>query len=147
MRTSTAILISAGVSAIGIAFSHVQHRQRLELGTAELHQNMLADTLRDPDLLELWRTRDETLEKFKRSVGANRQLSFTALKYRLGLLSPETLRVQTDSLMHRRGVREHWEQHQSFRMAEAGSRRDREFLTALAASHQATQELAPPPVG
>lgn len=144
MRTSTAILIAAGVSAVGIALSHLQHRQRLDLETAGLHQSMLGDTLRDPDLLELWRTTDETPEKFKRSVGANRQLAFTGLKYRLGLISPETLRVQTDNLMLRRGVREHWEQHHTFRLAEATNRRDREFLSALAASHRATKELTPP---
>ncbi|WP_093801707.1 DUF6082 family protein [Streptomyces sp. Wb2n-11] len=131
MKLSTTILAATVVGGVGVALAERRHRQRLDFDSTALHQRLCSDITTDERQLALWDVNGLTPEQFARSVAVNRQISYTQMKYRLGLLNKRTLVVQIRHLMERPGVREYWQRHHAFRFAEATDRRDIEFLTLL----------------
>ncbi|MFB6630001.1 DUF6082 family protein [Streptomyces sp. NPDC056362] len=135
MNSNRAVLTLSVVGAVGIALAERRHRQRLDLDTVALHQQLCADIITDPEQLALWALNGMSPEQFAGSVSVNRQISFTQAKYRLRLLDDPGLRVAAQNLMKREGVRAFWQRHKAFRFSEATNPRDRKFLTILDEVH------------
>ncbi|MFE6186513.1 DUF6082 family protein [Streptomyces sp. NPDC056465] len=154
MKTSSAILVAAGTAAVGILCAMRLHRERIELaekhhqqqlrlGTAALHQRLLAAIATDPEHWDIWNKGDITPEQLSTMVRVNAQVSLNHLNYELGVVSSEELHVQARSLMERPAVREFWSKTRDFRSKESGDERTQEFMAIFDREHAAAATRKP----
>ncbi|MER8032024.1 DUF6082 family protein [Streptomyces bauhiniae] len=131
MRTSTAtaVLLAAGVYAVGLVRHEVHERRRQELTMAEMHQRLCADTATDfPDEYGYGDLSPTDRSAF---IHANRTLSLVGVKYRVGQLSDRTLEVVAKAMMRRPSMQMYWAQNGSLRDQESQDRVDRRFHTIV----------------
>ncbi|MDF3140978.1 MULTISPECIES: DUF6082 family protein [unclassified Streptomyces] len=131
LKTSHAILVASAVGAAGLWLAERQHRQRLVLHAAEMHQGLLADVAANPEHRAIWATNGLSDEENVRLVHCNRLVSFLSAKHRVGLLDKATLRVQARALMERAPYRAYWARFGTFREEEAMDRIDHAFNSIL----------------
>ncbi|MFE0640137.1 DUF6082 family protein [Streptomyces sp. NPDC058877] len=148
MKTSNTILIAAATAVVGIwraerrhreeiNLSKKQHRQQLRLGTAALHQRLLAAIAADPEHWQLWAKEGITPEELGKMVRVNSQVSLTHLNFELGLISSKKLYVQARSLMERPAVQDFWSKTRAFRSEECGDWASQKFISVFDREHAA----------
>ncbi|MET8696940.1 DUF6082 family protein [Streptomyces bauhiniae] len=133
MRTSTALLLAAGVYAVGLVRREVHERRRQELGMADMHQRLCADTAARY-AGEYGTDEQSELEKAL-SIHANRTLSLVGAKYRVGQLSDKALRLVARSMMTKPSMRLYWAEHSAGRDEESQTRVDRRFHAIMDAEY------------
>ncbi|MFQ6146736.1 DUF6082 family protein [Streptomyces seoulensis] len=133
MKTAHAVLVVAGVGAARLVQAGQHNRQRNVLGAGQVHQAYLEILTSDSTLLEISVSPEEglTLEDHRALVHANRLICILAIKFRLGLLSEETLRIQARKIMERKWFRTYWARYGGFREFEAQDRIDRRFTAVF----------------
>ncbi|MFB7512867.1 DUF6082 family protein [Streptomyces sp. NPDC056144] len=143
MKPSTAILVAAAVVASvttlsaerrhreTIRLAKQQHRQRLELGISELHQQLLADAAADSEQWEIWGKGERPPEDTRRTIKVNRQICLTQLTHTLNLVSLDELRVRARALMERPAVRKYWTETRDFRSQETQTTMSDVFTSIL----------------
>ncbi|MEU3499914.1 DUF6082 family protein [Streptomyces hundungensis] len=129
MKTAHATLILAAVGAIGVGLSHRHHRQQLDLQAVAMHQAWLQEAVNSPKLQELWATAQGELsaEEHVDLWQANRVIAFLCAKFRVGLLTKDSLRVQARHVMKVPVGRRYWEIFGAFREEEATDSVTRRF--------------------
>ncbi|MFE5300074.1 DUF6082 family protein [Streptomyces sp. NPDC056632] len=143
MKPSTAILVAAAAVATVTTLSaerrhretmrlaKEQHRQRLELGVAGLHQQLLADAAADSEQWEIWGKGERTPEETRRTIKVNRQVCLTQLTHTLELVSLDELLVRARALMERPAVRKFWTETRDFRSRETQTPESSAFISVL----------------
>ncbi|MGW1295874.1 DUF6082 family protein [Streptomyces sp. NPDC002533] len=133
MKIPTAILLAgAAAAAVGGAqlWQAERHqRQRNALSAAAMHQEYLRYVEGNPELQCLWAPEGGSLdaEEYVRRTHANHLFSALAVRFRVGVLDAETLRVQAKWMMSRAVGRDYWSSFSGFRELEAGDKFDRRF--------------------
>ncbi|WP_055469036.1 DUF6082 family protein [Streptomyces ardesiacus] len=144
MKLTTAVLAAASVGAVGIWCAERRNRRLLWLGSAALHQKLLADIAGDPGHAAVWAPEGLPIEQSVPLVHCNRLISFLAVKYRIGLLDKATLRVQARALMEHDEARAYWARSGPFREEEAMDGTDRAFNRILNDEYTAATDTTEP---
>lgn len=133
MKITTAVLV-AGAAAAGVGAAHLwqaerHQRQRNALSAAAMHQEYLRYVEGNPELQRLWVPEDGSLdaEEYLRRTHANHLFAALATRFRVGILTAETLRVQAKWMMSRAVGRDYWASFSGFRDSEARDKVDRRF--------------------
>ncbi|MFD4482373.1 DUF6082 family protein [Streptomyces sp. NPDC058257] len=133
MKITTAVLLAGAVTA-GVGVAHLwqaerHQRQRNALSAAMIHQEWLRHVDGNPELQQLWAPEDGSLsvEEYNRRTHANQLFSALAVRYRVGILDADKLRVQARWMMSRAVGRDYWTAFAGFRESEAGDKFDRGF--------------------
>ncbi|WP_371792280.1 DUF6082 family protein [Streptomyces sp. NBC_01471] len=144
MKTSHAVLAAAGVAAAGLVLSERQHRQRLALHAAEIHQVWLTGVVTNPELRAVWTPPGGGLsdEEHLRAIVVNRMISMLSVRYRVGLITKRALRIQAQRLMDNEVGRQYWNQYGSTREAEAADRIGRQVFEVLADAYDDALDMA-----
>ncbi|BDH04924.1 DUF6082 family protein [Streptomyces seoulensis] len=129
MRTSTALLLAAGVHVAGLVRREVHERRRQQLSMAGMHQRLCADTA--ANFAEEYGYSDLSATDKALFIHANRSLSLVGAKYGIGQLSDRTLRLVAASMMKTPSIRLYWERNGAARDAESETRADRRFHTIM----------------
>ncbi|UFQ99875.1 DUF6082 family protein [Streptomyces sp. Go40/10] len=142
MKTSHALVTLAGIGVARLVQAERQGRRELVLWATEIHQMFCKDTATVPELREAWTGEGVPAGEYAQFVHANRSLAFLSAKFRVGLLTPRTLRVQARAVMELPVFRAYWERFGSFREAEAGDRTDRRFNEILDTEYRLATDKA-----
>lgn len=136
MKITTAVLLAgvatAGVGVVCIAnlWQAERHqRQQNVLAAAAMHQEYLRYVESNPELQQMWVPEDDSLDadEYLRRTHANQLFSALAVRYRVGILDADKLRVQAKWMMSRAVGRDYWSSFAGFRESEAGDGVDRRF--------------------
>ncbi|MFJ5734724.1 DUF6082 family protein [Streptomyces microflavus] len=137
MKITTAVFL-AGAAAVGIGVAHLRQaerhqRQRNVLSAAAIHQAFLRHVDGNPELQKMWVPEDGSLsaEEYIRRTHANQLFSALAVRFRVGILDEEKLRVQAKWMMSRAVGRDYWSSFSGFRELEAGDKIDRRFNSIM----------------
>ncbi|MFD3514885.1 DUF6082 family protein [Streptomyces sp. NPDC058657] len=145
MKPAHALFVLAALGAAQLLLSERQHRQRLALDAAGIHQQWISDTASDSQTLAQWAADGEELgsEEFRQSIHTNRLLAFLSAKYQAGLLDKKALRVQANWVMRRPCVRAYWARYGiTLREEEAVNTKDRSFNAIFNDEYGAADEKA-----
>ncbi|MET9861932.1 DUF6082 family protein [Streptomyces smyrnaeus] len=142
MKNSHAVLIAAVAVAATLVQSERHHRQRLDLHAEQMHQAWIAEVAGNPELRAIWTPPGGALpsEEYANLLHSNRLISFLSAKFRVGLLTKDSLRSQARWLMQREVARSYWRQFGSFREDEARDRTDRAFNAILSDEYVAAAD-------
>ncbi|MCL7376995.1 DUF6082 family protein [Streptomyces sp. 35G-GA-8] len=134
MKIAHAVLVVAAVGAVRLAQAERNTQRRLALHAEEMHQKWISDMADDPQLQAIWTVSDNgvSTEEYTNLLHVNRQMSFLSAKFRAGLLTKRSLRVQARWLMDRDAARSYWQRFGAFRRDEAADRIDRTFNAIMA---------------
>lgn len=146
MKTAHALLVTSAVATAGLWLAERQHRQRLALNAADIHQRLLADTDANPQYRAIWAVPELPDEEKAHLLHCNRQVSFLSAKFRVGLLDGPGLRVQARALMEHAPYRAYWARYGAFREDEALDRTDHKFNSIFDDEYTAAADAAKEPV-
>ncbi|MFE2289848.1 DUF6082 family protein [Streptomyces sp. NPDC059452] len=147
MKITTAVLV-AGAAAAGVGVAHLwqaerHQRQRNALSAAAMHQEYLRYVEGNPELQRLWVPEDGSLdpEEYLRRTHANHLFSALAVRFRVGIIDEENLRVQANWMMSRAVGRDYWSSFSGFRESEARDKLDRRFNRIMTSEWLARPEV------
>ncbi len=129
------------IGAAGLVLSERHQRRHNVIATTDTHQRWLASVATQPDVLALWAPDGMEPEEYGRLTQANRPFASLFTRYRLGVLTRRTLRVQARWVMEREAGRAYWAAFGAFRESEGDDRIDRRFNTIMADEYVALMRI------
>ncbi|MFJ7907486.1 DUF6082 family protein [Kitasatospora sp. NPDC096204] len=118
MKVSSAVLLLAGAVVGQAAVGYYQHRQRVEMDLGLDHQQRINESLAD-DEYRAFGSEAGSLKEQKANLRVNKILAYLSLRWRMGVITREELRVNLRSLVDDSTAQAYWRQWGAFRLDEA----------------------------